>query len=421
MKKIFLFLFTVFLLSGCSSDNFQKIETDNTIYSLDGKYIAYTKDAENVEYDPVDPFNYNEIWLRNLDLGSEYILVKSGDIKNLNITNVNQDNFPFSEIRNLSIVDFSTDSNYLYFFSRAWTTSLAMFSVNIKTGEIFFITDSNYLEVIKEGKYKDMLITNHHRYYDDREGSYDYYYITDPATGEDIKEIGAEKYDNQLDGGLEEISMPISYFSEKNIRHGSSDGGDGWERASLDEMTYQSYPTTFITLPENAYSTDIRDLGHNKSLEEIIKENSACGENKNEDCGHLDQIKENYSEYKELASYYLPNSTISLKKFDVDGDGSDEIIVYGCGVGGNHCPHTVDIIKNNQIIFSVYEVNIVDITPVQTGNGFYLDWHNDEDLAGGYCCPFGYVRTKFVYENNKFVPILEQKVDYLRIVNSLSY
>jgi len=220
---------------------------------------------------------------------------------------------------------------------------------------------------------------------------------------------------------LAEIRLPISYFSEKNIRHGSSDGEDGWKRASLDEMTYQSYPTTSITLPNNAYSIDIRDLGHNKSLEEIIKENSTCGENKNEDCGYLDQIKENYSEYKELASYYLPNLTISLKKFDVDGDGSDEIIVYGCGVGGNHCPHTVDIIKNNQIIFSVDEVNIADITPVEIGNGFYLDWYNDKDLEGGYCCPFGYVRTKFVYENNRFVPVLEQKVDYLRILDSLSY
>lgn len=194
MKKIFLFLFTAFLFSGCSSNNFQNIEIDNAISSPNGKYVAYIKDAENVEYDPVDPFNYNEIWLRNLDLGSEYILVKSGDIKNINITNVSQNNFPFDEIRNLSIVDFSADSNYLYFFSRAWTTSLAVFSVNIKTGEIFFITDSNYLEVIKEGEYKDMLITNHHRYYNDREGAYDHYYITDPTTGEDIKEIGEEKY-----------------------------------------------------------------------------------------------------------------------------------------------------------------------------------------------------------------------------------
>ncbi|MDX9779368.1 MAG: membrane lipoprotein lipid attachment site-containing protein [Patescibacteria group bacterium] len=227
MKKVFLLIFTILVLSGCSNDHFQKIETDSTIYSLDGKYIAYTKDAENVEYDPVDPFNYNEIWLRNLDLGSEHILVKSGDIKNLNITNVNQDNFPFSEIRNLSIVDFSTDSNYLYFFSRAWTTSLAVFSVNIKTGEIFFITDSNYLEVIKEGKYKDMIITNHHRYYNDREGSYDHYYITNPTTGEDIKEIGEEKYGNDLAEGISEIRLPINYFSEKNIRHGSSDGKDG--------------------------------------------------------------------------------------------------------------------------------------------------------------------------------------------------
>lgn len=161
--------------------------------SQNGKYSAYSKDQENLEYDPVDPINFNELWLKDNDTNKEYVLVKSGKIKALNIKNVNESNFPFDEIRNLYVKDFSSDGNTIYFFSRAWTTSLAIFSVNIKTNEIRFITDSNYLEVIKSGQYKDMLITNHHRYYEDKEGSYDYYYITDHMTGKDIKTLGEEK------------------------------------------------------------------------------------------------------------------------------------------------------------------------------------------------------------------------------------
>jgi hypothetical protein len=218
-----------------------------------------------------------------------------------------------------------------------------------------------------------------------------------------------------------EIKLPISYFSENNLRHGHSDGKSEWVDASFEEMTYQSYPTTNITLSNDAYSNDIIDLDHRKSLNEIIKENQTCGENKDQDCGYVDQIVENYNEYEDFSPYYLPSSTIIVKEFDVDADGNNEKIIYGCGLGGNHCPHKVDVIKNNKIIFSVNGVNIADIKPVETGNGFYLNWHDDDDLGGGYCCPSGYVRTKFVYQDNRFIPILEQKVNYVKIINSLSY
>lgn len=212
------------------------------------------------------------------------------------------------------------------------------------------------------------------------------------------------------------ISLPIKYFSEKNIEYGSQPN-DKWSEASFDEMTYQSYPTTTISISPENYSNDVKSLGEKKSWEKILEENTICGDNKNEDCGFLETIKQNYNDYKDLASIYLPADSIYTEKFDVDGDNKNETIVFSCGIGGNHCPHSVDIIKDNKIIFSA-SLNGVNIKPAETKNGFYLEWNNDEDLSSGYCCPRGYVKTKFVYENNKFIPVLEQEVYYLRIKDS---
>ena len=216
---------------------------------------------------------------------------------------------------------------------------------------------------------------------------------------------------------IPEITMPVKYFSEKNIEHGSQSDNNKWAEASLNEMAYQSYPTTSISLPLADYSNDAKSLGIKKSWNDIVKENNICGKSGNEDCGFIEQIKQNYNEYKDLAPFYLPVESIYTEKFDVDGDKKDETIIFGCGIGGNHCPHNFDIVKDNKIIFSA-GLSGVNIKPTETGNGFYLEWNNDEDLTGGYCCPWGYVRTKFVYENNKFIPVLEQKVYYLRIKDS---
>jgi len=213
-----------------------------------------------------------------------------------------------------------------------------------------------------------------------------------------------------------ELSLPIKYFSEKNIRHGSVNNKNGWDSASFEEMTYQSYPTTNITLSDDAYSNENRPLGNPKSLEQIMKENKTCGKNKNLDCGFTEQIKNNYNENKDIASYYLPIDSVYKESFDVDNDGKDEIIVFACEIGGNHCPHYIEIIKDNKIIFHAEGISI-DIKSVDSKNGFYLEWKNASNYNEGFCCPTGYVRTRFVYKDNKFIPILEQFVNYLKIKN----
>jgi hypothetical protein len=77
------------------------------------------------------------------------------------------------------------------------------------------------------------------------------------------------------------------------------------------------------------------------------------------------------------------------------------------------------IIKNDKIIFSI-RVGLVGLglEKSNTGNGFYVHWTNDELTSRGLCCPIGYMRTRFVYENGEFKPIYEQEVLYIDINDS---
>lgn len=217
MKKIITLLIIAIFLSGCSKNNQRsmtgpddtdsaKFLSDNNINkasSLDNqniksdgemvisnnnKFGAFLTDGTVLTEDFTENvLHYNQIWLYNFYSQEKEVLVKSEKTANLNI--INKDKFPFDEIYNLQIGDFSNDNKYLYFFSRAWTTSAAIFSVNLETKEIKFISNSNYLEVIEEGEYKDYLILSQHRYYPSG-GSYDNYYIVDPSNGKEIKDLG---------------------------------------------------------------------------------------------------------------------------------------------------------------------------------------------------------------------------------------
>ncbi|PIR24306.1 hypothetical protein COV42_01335 [Candidatus Campbellbacteria bacterium CG11_big_fil_rev_8_21_14_0_20_44_21] len=131
---------------------------------------------------------YNEIWIRDNNSGKEKLLVKTGDVSNYSFANTNR--FPFSAIYGLHLPIFSLDGNKLYFMSFAWTTSGAIFSVDISTGQLNFITDGNFVGVITMGSNKGNLIVRKHKYYGEPNyGSYDHYYII-TETNEEIRDLG---------------------------------------------------------------------------------------------------------------------------------------------------------------------------------------------------------------------------------------
>jgi hypothetical protein len=162
----------------------KEIERINLATSTDGKTLVIYKNVK------ISSISQGELWSKNLENGQEELLVREGMTEDYNIKNISDTTNKPIDISSISEAKFSTDNKYLYFTdSLAYVTSGAIYSINLTTKEIGFIGGSNYLDVIKKGKYKDYLILNKHKYFP-AGGSYDYYYVVNPKNGEEIKPIG---------------------------------------------------------------------------------------------------------------------------------------------------------------------------------------------------------------------------------------
>ncbi len=200
------------------------------------------------------------------------------------------------------------------------------------------------------------------------------------------------------------LNLPIRYFAKDSIE-GSSNGS-----VVVDEG-YRSFPTTTITLQQSDFINEKDSLPPLKTAEEIFTE---IKESSGGEIPYKDIIQREIKEYGDLALRFFPDEMIDVEKFDVDMDGKSEIIVSAGSLGENHFPDRIIIIKNNKIIFAVSPgMPNLRIERSETGNGFYIRWVPSEGKWGrGLCCPLGYMRTRFVYENGKFKPVYEQEVLY---------
>ena len=210
------------------------------------------------------------------------------------------------------------------------------------------------------------------------------------------------------------LDIPVEYFSRKDVRWGSAGKGssgnisDYSQVALLNKAVYQSYPTEVITIKD--YSSEIKPL-KTRSLDEVMQELSKSSPEEYSKT----VVKENYQKYGSLATNYLPTDSIwTLEKFDVDDDGISETVVsynfVGSADGGSY---RSDIIKGNNMIFSVQEDN-ASIVPADTTSGFYVEWRGKNGNTGR-CCPESFIRTRFVFKDGKFTPLHEQEVKYLKI------
>lgn len=212
--------------------------------------------------------------------------------------------------------------------------------------------------------------------------------------------------------------FPLRYFSSKDFSSGNlGDNGDyddysTWESSTYSGMdTYHSFPTKIISLNPEDYSNESIDLPPLKSVKHITE-------------GWMESFQESFkkeiNKYGKIATRFLPDDDITnLEKFDVDGDGKPETIISTCSNGGNHCPHEIIIVKNNKIIFSVSPgITDNELTKSDTGNGFYVNWTPVKNGDRGFCCPISQIRTRFVYEKGKFIPVYEQKVIYFDVNNA---
>lgn len=208
------------------------------------------------------------------------------------------------------------------------------------------------------------------------------------------------------------IVLPTEYFDQSYFIYGSVNDNN-WNYAVTSEVAYHSFPTKKIAI--EGYNNNILQLPRVKTYEEIKEELRET------DYGGITIIEDNIKNYGEIAQIFASGYYISkMDESDVDLDGEDEIILTLSLLMANHPPHKIVILKNSNIIFTYegdYEGNKPLSIDSNTNNGFYIEWNQPDDFAEyGYCCSSGHTKTRFVYENNKFKPVWEQRITYVRVV-----
>lgn len=128
------------------------------IESPNGKWIAFVKRSSHIIPRAcafsLTKTNYaDEIWIINVDTMQKKILVH---------VDPDCDN-PEKVIIDPNDLQFSPDSNTLYFATSAWATSGAVHAINVNGKNLRFVTDANEYRVVYLGKYKGDLIVNQHR------------------------------------------------------------------------------------------------------------------------------------------------------------------------------------------------------------------------------------------------------------------
>ncbi len=166
---------------------------------------------------------------------------------------------------------------------------------------------------------------------------------------------------------------------------------------------------TFTSITIKGFDNTKESVLINKNFDEIL---STWNDH---DLAYLDYFKEDYDKHGDIALFTW-NDWMDINKiieYDINGDGENESIIELCGIGGNHCPHKIVIIKDDSIIFKYQGARPLGIKPSEDNNGFYISWASAESLLdNGWCCPAWETKTKFVFTNNKFIPVSEEKIYY---------
>ncbi len=137
--------------------------------SPDGKQVVFVRDAANEE---------TELWIMDISGSNAHAIVLNHEDQDSkkNLTEINN---PL----------FALDGKAVYFQTFAWATSNAIHIIDLNSNKQHFVTDGNSLELVPSGKYKAYLIVSKHKYYKDKDGSYDDYWLVSPK-GKEIKSLG---------------------------------------------------------------------------------------------------------------------------------------------------------------------------------------------------------------------------------------
>lgn len=152
------------------------------VISPDKKLIAFVRQNPGIydENNEIMLTDNSEIWLYDLTNNKNTcIILPVNDEAGVEPENI---------LKNFDNLVFSNDGQKLLFISSAWATSGAIHEYSIPSKIQRYLISGNSLYIIPNGKYKDYLVVNKHKYYQ-AGGSYDYFWLLD-MEGKEIREIG---------------------------------------------------------------------------------------------------------------------------------------------------------------------------------------------------------------------------------------
>ena len=179
------------------------------------------------------------------------------------------------------------------------------------------------------------------------------------------------------------------------------------------EYSYRSRPTSITHEIDIVQS--ITDIIPIKRKDIIPPFGEPEGPNKGAFLPHESEaIDHNYLTYGELLGGYFSSQgqeIYSVNLADVNSDGLEEKLIITGQIGGNHPPNWGYIVENNTIIATTYFAS-GSIYAAKDGNGFYVVEPDYSDTP--LCCPNKEIIYRVVYEDNKFIPVWEQVVNYIK-------
>jgi hypothetical protein len=174
-------------------------QCNNTTYPIDTEFATSTDNKKVIfirdtgDQKPSDDFadgidNFNQIVLRDLDTGKEEIVLRSGNLADLKISNLPKD-YPIIKMYTIRNLLLSYAGDEVYFEVPAWVTSDAIFSIDFKTKKLKFITDGSLVKIITEGEFMGDLVVNQ-RYIKEVNSGVQYCdYIFDAMSGKKLKDL----------------------------------------------------------------------------------------------------------------------------------------------------------------------------------------------------------------------------------------
>lgn len=237
------------------------------------------------------------------------------------------------------------------------------------------------------------------------------YFLLFPYKNTNKKSTSNPLNTSQSENNPSSSNLKASYFDDFRGMwgDGTSDGGISWTTGDS-QYAEQSIPIP-ITHPLTEFRAE-----HEEIIPAEIKRPNAYNAFYGMDDTIINTIiDENIEKSGSLLGVFFSNKRemiTSYSTFDVDSDGIKEDIVETANFGGNHPPHNGYVIKNNIVILYI-GLDAGSINQAKDGNGFYIK-NPIRDDGTSLCCPNGYRRYRVIYDNNKFIPVWEQKITLLR-------